>query len=126
MKLTSRTGVLNLLVTAKDPESGIRTLEVWVNKKTTTCDAGGVCQTTAPGLQTKPRYENSSPQKNPGDTTPASSVIAQALDLSTEIGQTGVPSGGSLTISLILHAVATNHLGGRTQTPDLVATWSQP
>jgi hypothetical protein len=126
MKLTSKTGALNLLATAKDPESGVQIVEIWVGKKTTSCDANGICKTTGPGLLGKPTFESTSPQKKPGETAAESSIMAQSLNLSTEIPQGSVPAGQSLTVTLIIHAVAVNHLGGRTQTPELTATWSEP
>lgn len=126
MKLTSKSGALNLLATAKDPESGIQAVEIWMNKKTTSCDAGGICTTNNPGLLGAPMFESTSPQKNPGQTTPDGSILLQAVNLSMEIPQASVLAGESLRVSLIFHAVAVNHLGGRTQTPEITATWSEP
>ncbi len=126
MKLTSKTGSLNLLATAKDPESGIQAVEIWVNGETTFCDANKICKKTGPGLLGKPTFESTSPKKNPGETTPDSSILAQPLNLSTMIPQGSVQPGESRTVTLIISAVAVNHLGGRTQTPEIKATWSEP
>lgn len=126
MKLMSKTGSLNLLATAKDPESGIQTVEIWVNKETTFCDVNKICKKTGPGLLGKPTFESTSPQKKPGETTSDSSILAQALNLSTEIPQGSVQPGESRTVILTIFAVAVNHLGGRTQTPEIKATWSEP
>jgi len=126
MNLTSKTGALNLLATAKDSESGVQAVEIWVNKKTTRVDANGIASTTGPGLLGKPTFDSTSAQKKPGETTAASSILAQALNLSTEIPQGSAPAGESRTVTLIMYAVAVNHLGGRTQTPELMATWSEP
>jgi hypothetical protein len=125
-KLTSKTGALNLLATAKDPESGVQAVEIWVNKKTTSCDVNGVCRTQQPGLLGKPTFESTSARKKPGETTAESSILAQSLDLSQEIPQMSVPPGNSLTVDLIIYAVAVNNLGGRTQTPEITATWREP
>ena len=126
MTLVSKSGPLNLLATAKDPESGIQTVEIWVNKKVTNCNAANICTTTGPGLLGKPTYESASAKKNPGDQTPDSSILAEALDLSTEIPQGGVAAGASRVVTLEMYAVAVNHLGGKTQTPQISATWKEP
>ncbi len=126
MKLTSKTGVLNLLATASDPESGVDTLQIWVNEKTTTCDAAGLCKTIGPGLLGKPTFDSTSPQKKPGDATAASSILAQALDLTKEIPQGSVPGGGTLAVDLIIYARAVNNLNGQTLSPVLTVTWSEP
>src|SRR6266568_7009035 len=119
MTLTNKTGVLNLLDAATDPESGADTLQIWVNEKTTTCDAAGLCKTTGPGLLGKPTFDSTSPQKKPGETTAASSILAQALDLTKEIPQGSVLGGGTLTVDLIIYARAVNNLNGQTLTPIL-------
>jgi len=126
MTLTNKTGVLNLLDAATDPESGADTLQIWVNEKTTTCDAAGLCKTTGPGLLGKPTFDSTSPQKKPGETTAASSILAQALDLTKEIPQGSVLGGGTLTVDLIIYARAVNNLNGQTLTPILTVTWSEP
>jgi hypothetical protein len=125
LTLRARTGSLNLAVTAKDPESGIQKVEIWMTKKTTRCQADDTCSMTGPGLASSPKFDSTEPQKSPGDTTAESSVLAQALDLPTEIGQFVPPPGGSFTVDLELWAVAVNHLGGRTQTARVTATWRE-
>lgn len=94
MKLRSKAGLLNLLATANDPESGIQALQIWVSRRMTTCYANGNC--TGGNLETEqvPTFESSSPQKKPGETTAASSILGQTLDLSKKIPQ-GSFSGGS-------------------------------
>ena len=126
MNITSKTGALNLLATAKDSESGVQTLEIWVNSEKTTCDAGGNCTLVGPGLMGKPMFSSTSPAKNSGDVTAESSTLADALELSAEIPQAGPPAGGSRTVTLSFFAVAVNHKGGRTQTPEIKATWREP
>jgi hypothetical protein len=127
MKLTSKSGALNLLASAKDGESGVQALEIWVNKKTTRCDtATNLCSQTGPGLLAKPQFESTSPKKNPGETTPDASILADALDLSKEIPQAAPSAGNTLTVQLLFFARARNHLGGQAQTPQITATWSEP
>ena len=124
LQLTSKTGPLNLLATAKDPESGIQAVEIWVNSETTFCAPAANCKRVGPGLLQKPTFESTSPQKKPGETTADSSILAQSLDLSTAIPQSLGP-GSSRTVTFTISAVAVNNLGGRTQTPDIKATWSE-
>jgi hypothetical protein len=127
MTLVSKSGPLNLLATANDPESGIQAVEIWVNKVTVSCNlTNDTCTQTGPGLLASPMFESTSPQKQPGDTASATSILAQALDLSQQIPQGNVAAGHTRTVTLIIHAVAVNHLGGRTQTPEIRATWSEP
>jgi hypothetical protein len=125
MKLLSKTGSVNLAATAKDGESGVQALEIWVNKKTTSC-TGNMCQPTGPGLLGSPQFESTSPKKNPGETTPESSIMLQALDLTKEIPQGAVQAGSTRKVELILFARARNHLSGQSQTPELTLTWSEP
>ncbi len=126
MKLTSKTGTLFLVASAKDPESGIQALEIWVNTKTTFCVANGTCTTTGPGLLANPRFNSTQAQKKPGDCTPESSTMVEWLDLSKEIPQGSAATGNSFFMDLIINAVAVNHLGARVQTPWITATWSEP
>ena len=97
-----------------------------MNKETTFCRANGICTKTGPGLLGKPSYESTSPQKKPGETTAESSILAESLNLSTEIPQGSLSAGETRTVTLIFFAVAKNHLGGQAQTPEITATWSEP
>jgi hypothetical protein len=124
LDLRARTGSLNLAVTAKDSESGIQKVEIWLTKKTTRCDAD-VCSPAGPGLAGSPKFDSTEPQKSPGDTTAESSIVAEALNLSQEIGQASAPPNGSLTVELELWAVAVNHRGGRVETSRVTATWKE-
>lgn len=126
LKLTSKTGALNLLATAKDPESGIQAVEIWVSNSTTFCDANKICKLVGPGLLGKPTFESTSAQKKPGETAADSSILADSVNLSTQIRQAQLQPGESLSVTIIIYAVAVNHLGGRTQTPEIKATWSEP
>src|SRR5436190_4159703 len=71
--LTVKTGSLNLFATAQDPESGIQKVEIWWNETKTTC-SGGNCTKDRPALLGGPLSTASEPQKQPGDTTTASSL----------------------------------------------------
>jgi len=125
MTLISKTGSLNLTATGKDQESGIQEVNIWVNRVRISCDGGGTCTQAGPGLLGAPEFQSASPPKNPGDQVSASSILAQALDLTMRIPQ-GTPSpGGSLTVRLLFFAEPINYLGGKTRTPTLTATWSE-
>ncbi len=124
MTLRSKTGVLNLMASANDPESGVQSLQIWMTTETTTCNASGICTKVGPGLAGAPKYDNTSPQKLPGQTTAASSIMLEALDLSQEIGSP--PAGSSRTTSLHFWAVSVNNLGLKSQTPELIASWREP
>lgn len=112
MKLTTKTGAMNLVATANDAESGVQALEIWLDKKTTSCDANGNCSTTQE-LGGKPLFESTSPQKQPGETAWKSSALVQALDLSNQIPQGSVSGGNTLTVDFMFYAVAVNYLSGR-------------
>lgn len=124
IKLERKTGNLNLLATAKDSESGIQTLEIWVAKTITSC-IEGICSTTGPVLG-RPMFESVSSPKSPGETTGESSLLAGALDLSKEIQQATIPTGDSLTVELRIHAKTVNHQGRQTQTPEITVLWMEP
>lgn len=124
MTLTSKTGSLNLLATAKDSESGVQAVEIWVNRESTFCAAASNCKHVGPGLLGKPTFESTSPQKKPGETAAESSVLAQSLNLSAAIPQKLLP-GESRSVIFTIHAEAVNHLGGRTRTHTITATWNE-
>jgi hypothetical protein len=125
MTLTAKTGSVNMLATAVDNESGVQNLQIWVERTITTCDAGGTCSGGNPGLLGSPAFGSSGPTTSPGQTTAASSIMAQAFDLTTAIPQTAV-SSGTRTVKLDFWAVAVNHLGGKSQTTRVSATWKEP
>jgi hypothetical protein len=125
MTLTSKTGSLNLTATGKDQESGVQEVNIWVNRVTETCDSGGTCTRVGPGLLGAPEFRSASPPKNPGDQVSASSILAQALDLTMRIPQGPPLPGGSRTVELIFFAQAINYLGAKTRTPELTATWME-
>jgi hypothetical protein len=127
LTLTSKTGPLNLSATAKDSESGIRRVELWIVKKTDVCPLpGGPCSVTGPGLLTVPTYESDSGAKNPGESGAVeSSLLFQAPDLATYIPQGGPPAGSRRTVSIQIFAVAYNQLNGKSQTKKLTAVWTE-
>jgi hypothetical protein len=124
--LPGKTGVVNLVATAKDPESGVQAVEIWVNQEIYTCTAILVCSKTGPGLLSQPTFESSSPKLNPGETTSEASVLAEALDLGTVISQGTVPADTTRTTTLIIWAEARNHLAGAARTPEIRLTLSEP
>jgi hypothetical protein len=122
--LPKKTGSLNLLVTAKDSESGLHDVQIWMTKTTTRC-SGGICTQSGPGLVGAPIFSNPDSGKNTGDCVAESSTLAEAVDLSTEIPQAAPASGASLVVSLDFWAVGINHLGQKEVTPTATMTWSE-
>jgi hypothetical protein len=122
--LPTKTGPLNLLVTAKDSESGVKDVQIWMTKRTTTC-SGGTCTTAGPGLVGQPRFSN--PRTgNTGDCVAESSIVAQSIDLATEIPQAPPPAGGSRSVSLQLWAVVINYRDANARTPVATIDWKEP
>ncbi len=128
MKLTGKTGALNLLVTATDNESGVQAVEIRMYTRISVYDADTSSMSTPVESADHPAFESTSPQKKPGETTVASTIMAEALDLSKEIPQGSAWPGKTITVDLFIYAVAVNHLGGRAQTPEITveATWNEP
>jgi hypothetical protein len=124
LKLSAKTGTVNLLITAKDPESGVKETQMWISKTTTRC-AQNVCQTSGPGLLGSPSFKAGGQAKSPGETTAASSIHGESFDLAQEIPQAAPPPGSSLSVKLEFWAVAINHLGGRAETAKATLTWSE-
>ena len=122
MTLRAKTGFLNLVASAKDPESGVQSLEIWLSSKITRC-SGDICQTSQPSVGA-PRFQSSTPQKKPGEQASDSSILADVLDIANEIPQTA-PTGGSLTVEWTLFSRAKNHLAGSTDTPPLTVTYRE-
>jgi hypothetical protein len=124
LTLPNKTGTLNLAATASDQESGVQALQIWVSTTTTRCMATGTCQQTGPGLLGSPMFESSQPVKNPGDTTAASSILADVLKL-PDIIQGSAPPGGSLHVQIDIWATAVNHRGVKSQTASVTARWDE-
>ena len=121
--LTTKTGSVNLLATAKDPESGIQSVQIWLETTETTC--GTVCSGGNPDLPGNPRSESTEPQKQPGDTTSETSILADSLNLATEI-HGSAPAGGTYTLRWRLWAIARNQLGGMVQSPTITVNYKEP
>jgi dienelactone hydrolase len=125
LELRTKTGNLNLLASGKDPESGIRSLQIWINETTGSCASASPCSTRGPDLSGAPRFDSTDPPKQPGDKTSASSVMAQALNLSSEIPQSA-PTGGSFSLRWDIYATSTNYLDGTSQTRTITVTYHDP
>jgi hypothetical protein len=123
MNLHAKTGSLNLAASAKDAESGIQNLEIWLEAETTTC-TDDECSTEQL-LNSDPVFKSTGDPKKPGDTTADSSIMLQALDLSKEIPQGPPPSPGSRTIVWRLYARSTNYLSGTIRTPNIKVTYKE-
>lgn len=121
LALTQKPGLLYLVVNAADTESGVKTVEIWVNKGITTC-TGALCTTKGPGLQGQPTYKSEGPAKSPGEMTAAMDLVVQSLGLTAEIPQGAGQPDTSLAVTLYISAVGVNYLGGRSRTPELTVT----
>ena len=122
--LNVKTGSLNLFATAKDPESGIQKVEIFMDETKTTCDSAGICAKVGPGLVGAPLSTSSEPQKQPGDTTTATSLLADTLNLPTHIGS--APAGGTYDLVWEFWAEARNHLGGTVKSPTITVKYHEP
>ena len=125
LTLTAKTGTLNISASARDPESGVRTVRVLVDKTITECTPPDACTMQNPGLTSAPSLLSDSPARSPGETVSESSVLLDSIDLATEIRQTPPAAGTTLTATLRLTARATNYLGGSSVTPALTVTWKE-
>jgi hypothetical protein len=124
LTLTAKTGPLNLSAAGNDPESGMQTVQIFVNTKVTRCH-GTACSGSGQTLSAIPRFQSSGPARLPGETFSASSILADAIDLAQEIPQTPPPPGDKIIVEFEVQAKAVNNLGGRTQTPLLHARFEQ-
>jgi dienelactone hydrolase len=126
LALRTKTGDLNLLASGKDSESGIRSLKIWMNETTGSCaSAAGPCSTRGPDLRDMPGFESTDPPKQPGEKASASSVMAQSLNLSSEIPG-AAPPGGSFSFRWDIYATSTNYLDGTSQTRTITVTYNDP
>jgi hypothetical protein len=124
--LSSKTGKLNLVANAEDDESGIQTLEIYVDKISYSCPTqGGTCSVPSHGLQRTPTFQSSTPKKNPGDAMTPSSVMLQWIVLDQAIPQTPPAQGTTRTVEWEVHARAVNNFGTEAVTPLLYAVWSE-
>ncbi len=123
--LTSKSGALNYSATARDPESGVRTVRVTVDKTVSECTPPTACSLQNPGLTGSPSLVSDGPPKGPGETVSESSLLLDSIDLAAEIRQTPPTAGTTRTVTFRFTARAINHLGGTTTTPALTVTWKE-
>jgi hypothetical protein len=123
--LQAKTGALNVVATATDQESGVQTVDVWMTKTTRNCDSSGKCSNQGPGLAGTPRFESTGPVAKPGANVAATSILADTLDLTSEIAPGAPAAGSSRIVTLEFWATAKNHLGAMSQTAHATANWSE-
>ena len=122
--LTAKTGPLNVSASGHDPESGVQSVEIFVNTKVTRCQ-GTACSGSGQGVSAIPRFQSSGPARLTGETFSAASILADSIDLAHEIPQTPPPPGDKIIVEFEFQAKAANNLGGRTQTPLLHARFEE-
>lgn len=123
--LASKTGPLNFSASARDAESGVKTVRVTVDKTVSECIPPGACSLQNPGLTSSPSLVSDSPAQSPGDVVSESSVLLDAIALASEIVQTQPAAGTTRAVTFRLTARATNYLGGTSITPALTVTWKE-
>jgi hypothetical protein len=64
MTLRAKTGALELVATATDPESGVQAVEIWVSKFSSFCGTA-TCTGGEPAV-TAPRFAWAAPRRHPG------------------------------------------------------------
>jgi hypothetical protein len=121
--LDVKTGSLNLAATAKDPESGVQKVEIWMQETETRC-SGGTCSQSGPALLGGPLSTAGEPPKQPGATTTETSLLADVVDLPTHVGS--APAGETYLLKWEFWAEARNHLGGTVKTPTITVTYDEP
>jgi hypothetical protein len=119
MTLRAKTGALELVATATDPESGVQAVEVWVSKFSSFCGTA-TCTGGEPAV-TSPRFAWARPRRQPGQTT----ALADALDLTREIPQGPLSPRQARSVRLTIWAKASNNLRGTAETPKLVARYDE-
>lgn len=124
LQLRTKTESINLIATARDAESGVQKLQIWVNKKTTRC-SGGICSTSGPGLLGAPRFQSTEPKQPAGAVVSRQATLLAALVLKDEIPQTSPGPGGTLVVEITIWATATNHADAEARTPEITARWSE-
>jgi hypothetical protein len=125
LALTAKTGSMTLLATGTDQESGLKDVQIWATTQITDC-SGATC-TTQPGggLQGAPRFSAPGSNRSPGDTTASSTILSDSLNLTSEIPQGSPTAGSTRTVTMKIWAVAINYVGGRSQTSQITATFSE-
>jgi hypothetical protein len=123
MTLRAKTGALELVATATDPESGVQAVEVWVSKFSSFCGTA-TCTGGEPAV-TAPRFAWAAPSRHPGQTTAPGGTLPDALDLTREIPQGPLSPRQARSVRLTIWAKASNNLRGTTETPKLVARYDE-
>jgi hypothetical protein len=123
MTLRAKTGALELVATATDPESGVQAVEVWVSKFSSFCGTA-TCTGGEPAV-TAPRFAWAAPSRQPGQTTATGGTLPDALDLTREIPQGPLSPRQARSVRLTIWAKASNNLRGTTETPKLVARYDE-
>ena len=123
MRLRAKTGDLELVATATDPESGVRAVEVWVSKFSSFCGTA-TCTGGEPAV-TAPRFAWAAPGRRPGQTTAPDGTLPDALDLTREVPQGPLSPGQARSVRLTIWAKASNNLHGTAETAKLVARYDE-
>lgn len=130
LSLTSKTVKLNIAATAKDADSGVQDLEIWIaNQLKVRCESPTSCSTSGPGSASQPMWSSTSAKVSPGGLAVSSSILSESLDpVATGLLHPAEqpPAGGSLTESFTIWVQATNQLGGTARTPDLTVVSKLP
>jgi hypothetical protein len=124
LQLRTKTESINLIATARDDESGVQRLQIWVGKRTLTC-SGGTCSPAGPGLQGAPRFQSTEPKQPAGAVVSRQKTLLAALVLRDEIPQTPPAPGTSRTVEIMISARAANHVDGEARTPNITARWTE-
>jgi hypothetical protein len=123
MTLRSKSGALELVATATDPESGVRAVEIWVSKFSSFCSTA-TCTGGEPAVSA-PRVAWTVPRRHPGQTTAPGGTLPGALDLTGEIPQGPLAPRQARSVRLTIWAKASNNLRGTAETTKLVARYDE-
>ena len=123
MTLRAKTGALELVATATDPESGVRAVEVWVSKFSSFCGTA-TCTGGEPAV-TAPRVAWAAPRRQPGQPATTGGTLPAALDLTREIPQRPLAPRQARSVRLTIWVRASNDLGATAESPRLVARYEE-
>ena len=123
MTLRAKSGALELVATATDPESGVRAVEIWVSKFSSFCSTA-TCTGGEPAVSA-PRVAWTVPRRHPGQTTAPGGTLPGALDLTGEIPQGPLAPRQARSVRLTIWAKASNNLRGTAETTKLVARYDE-
>ena len=123
MTLRAKTGALELVATATDPQSGVQAVEVWVSKFSSFCGTA-TCTGGEPAV-TAPRFGWAATRRHPGQTTAPDGTLPDALDLTREIPQGPLAPRQARSVRLTIWAKASNNLRGTAETAKLVARYDE-